>query len=287
MTDQEDPVFLSVVRVDADAFLRRHPDLAGDAPTAHVLRSVLIKPEAENYLDQLHSRVHRLAVGDDRPAGHHGDDTVDGDAVRSNGVPEAVPVRTAVRTTDADTDRLVELLTRSFHDDPLTVWAFPDPGRRGAILPEFFRAHVDLSLDYDGVYTTPERDAVLLFLPPGAWEKVAARDAELTELFADIAGEYREALLTIMERQARCHPGGRHYYVSFVGVDPDAQRRGTGAVLSDALVERADQEGVAVYTETSSAGGAGLTQRYGFAPLGADIVLPDGPSLRPMWRVPR
>jgi glutamate/tyrosine decarboxylase-like PLP-dependent enzyme/GNAT superfamily N-acetyltransferase len=286
MTAEDDPVFLSVVRVEADAFRRRHPDLTGDAPTAHVLRSVLLKPEAEAYLDHLHGRVHRLAVGD-RPAGHHSDDNANGDAMRSNGIPRTSPLGTAVRATDADTDRLVEVLARSFHADPLTVWAFPDPRRRAEILPEFFRAQLDLSLDYDGVYTTPERDAVLLFLPPGAWEKVAARDAELTERFAEIAGEYREALLTIMELQARSHPAGRHYYVSFVCVDPRAQRRGTGSVLGDTLIESADRDGAPVYTETSSAGGAGLTQRYGFSPIGADIVLPEGPSLRPMWRVPR
>jgi ribosomal protein S18 acetylase RimI-like enzyme len=286
MTAQDDPVFLSVVRVDADAFLRRHPDLGHDAPTAHVLRSVLLKPEAENYLDHLHGRVHRLAADGDRSADHHSDDTTDGAPVRSNGIPEVSPAG-AVRATSADTDRLVEVLARSFHADPLTVWAFPDQGRRAEILPEFFRAHLEVALDYDGVLTTPERDAVLLFLPPGAWEKVAARDAELTERFTEIAGEYRAALLTIMARQERSHPAGRHYYVSFVCVDPRAQRRGTGAVLADALIESADRDGVPVYTETSSSGGAGLTERYGFVPIGADIVLQDGPSLRPMWRVPR
>ena len=90
-----------------------------------------------------------------------------------------------------------------------------------------------------------------------------------------------------MAAQAERHPSERHYYVSFIGVDPRAQRRATGTVLVDALVANADREGVPIYSETSSTGGAGLARRYGFAPLGADIDLPAGPSLRPMWRVPR
>ncbi|MCT2581969.1 aminotransferase class V-fold PLP-dependent enzyme [Actinophytocola gossypii] len=285
MTATDDPVFLSVVRVDADALRRRHPDLARDAASAHVLRSVLLKPEAESYLDHLHDRVHELAAGADPAAERYPDPTTDGDVVRPDGIPETSQADTMRSATD--TDRLVEVLAGSFHSDPVAVWLFPDPVRRAEILPEFFRAHVDLSLDYDGVFTTADRDAVLLFLPPGAQEKVAAREAELTERFGEIAGEYRDALLAVMARQAERHPTGRHYYVSFGGVAPSAQRRGAGRSLAETLTERADREEVGMYTETSSAGGAGLSRRMGFLPVGEDIVLPDGPVLRPMWRAPR
>jgi glutamate/tyrosine decarboxylase-like PLP-dependent enzyme len=61
MTDPDDPVYLSVLRADADAFRRRHPDLVRDRPDARVLRSVLIKPEAETELAGLHERIERLA----------------------------------------------------------------------------------------------------------------------------------------------------------------------------------------------------------------------------------
>ncbi|MFE3497814.1 pyridoxal phosphate-dependent decarboxylase family protein [Streptomyces sp. NPDC059175] len=63
MTAESDPVFLSVLRADADAFLRRHPHMAGDADAARVLRSVLIKPEAEHYLPTLHARVEEFSAG--------------------------------------------------------------------------------------------------------------------------------------------------------------------------------------------------------------------------------
>ncbi|MER5786330.1 aminotransferase class I/II-fold pyridoxal phosphate-dependent enzyme [Streptomyces mobaraensis] len=61
MEAKENPVFLSVTRVDADAFARRHPDVTCDAEDTHVLRSVLMKPESEPYLDRLHRRVADLA----------------------------------------------------------------------------------------------------------------------------------------------------------------------------------------------------------------------------------
>ncbi|KOV85417.1 pyridoxal-dependent decarboxylase [Nocardia sp. NRRL S-836] len=52
-----DPVFLSVARASKEAFAARHPGVAADADGARVLRSVLMKPESEEYLDTLHARV--------------------------------------------------------------------------------------------------------------------------------------------------------------------------------------------------------------------------------------
>ncbi len=63
MNDKEHPVFLSTLTVPADAFGRRHPDVPADAGQARILRSVLMKPEAETYVAELHARVEELASG--------------------------------------------------------------------------------------------------------------------------------------------------------------------------------------------------------------------------------
>jgi glutamate/tyrosine decarboxylase-like PLP-dependent enzyme len=62
MSAQADPVFLSLLRADADAFQRRHPRVVRDMEAARVIRSVLIKPEHEHYLPVLHGRVTELAA---------------------------------------------------------------------------------------------------------------------------------------------------------------------------------------------------------------------------------
>jgi glutamate/tyrosine decarboxylase-like PLP-dependent enzyme len=61
MADQAEPVFLSTLDVPAGSFARRHPDVQADRDHARILRSVLMKPEAENYVSALHSRIERLA----------------------------------------------------------------------------------------------------------------------------------------------------------------------------------------------------------------------------------
>jgi glutamate/tyrosine decarboxylase-like PLP-dependent enzyme len=60
MADPEHPVYLSTLRVTADAFARRHPGVAADRDGARILRSVLMKPESESFVPELHSRIERL-----------------------------------------------------------------------------------------------------------------------------------------------------------------------------------------------------------------------------------
>ncbi|MCE7010776.1 aminotransferase class V-fold PLP-dependent enzyme [Kibdelosporangium philippinense] len=60
MSAEVEPVFLSVLSVGREDFGRRHPQITADADRARVLRSVLMKPESELYLDTLHARVIEL-----------------------------------------------------------------------------------------------------------------------------------------------------------------------------------------------------------------------------------
>ncbi|MGX4687791.1 pyridoxal phosphate-dependent decarboxylase family protein [Streptomyces sp. JNUCC 63] len=56
-----DPVFLSTLRADRDAFAARHPRVTADTDGARILRSVLMKPEAEQHVERIHTRVEQLA----------------------------------------------------------------------------------------------------------------------------------------------------------------------------------------------------------------------------------
>jgi glutamate/tyrosine decarboxylase-like PLP-dependent enzyme len=62
MADPKEPVFVSTLRVTRDAMARRHSGVGGNADSARILRSVLMKPEHESYVPQLHSRLERLAA---------------------------------------------------------------------------------------------------------------------------------------------------------------------------------------------------------------------------------
>ncbi|GLF98882.1 pyridoxal phosphate-dependent decarboxylase family protein [Streptomyces yaizuensis] len=59
---EDDPVYVSTLRASAAAFTARHPKVAADADGARVLRSVLMKPESEHRVAELHARLERLAA---------------------------------------------------------------------------------------------------------------------------------------------------------------------------------------------------------------------------------
>jgi hypothetical protein len=58
----EDPVFLSTLQVTADAMAARHAAVEADVGEGRILRSVLMKPEHEAYVEHLHDRVRGLAL---------------------------------------------------------------------------------------------------------------------------------------------------------------------------------------------------------------------------------
>jgi glutamate/tyrosine decarboxylase-like PLP-dependent enzyme len=62
MIVSHDPVFLSTLRVEARVLLAEAPSPRADADRARVLRSVLLKPEAEHTADTVFARLEQLAV---------------------------------------------------------------------------------------------------------------------------------------------------------------------------------------------------------------------------------
>ncbi|MGW0823848.1 pyridoxal phosphate-dependent decarboxylase family protein [Streptomyces sp. NPDC002845] len=55
-----DPVFLSTLKADHEAFTARHPKITTDAAGARVLRSVLMKPESEQHVKRIHTLVEQI-----------------------------------------------------------------------------------------------------------------------------------------------------------------------------------------------------------------------------------
>ncbi|WP_180687402.1 pyridoxal phosphate-dependent decarboxylase family protein [Streptomyces gossypiisoli] len=55
-----DPVFLSTLKADREAFTARHPKITAEADSARILRSVLMKPESEHHVEHIHHQVERL-----------------------------------------------------------------------------------------------------------------------------------------------------------------------------------------------------------------------------------
>ena len=188
----------------------------------------------------------------------------------------------ATRRADRrDLPALSETLAAAFHDDPVFRWWIADGGRRRQIVPAFFGVIVDAHLTAGEVHATHDLASVAVWAAPDA-----AEDEALPGAIAEAVAEHADRAFEIFERLAEQHPAESHWYLPFAGTRPGRQSRGLGSAVMRPVLDACDAAGMPAYLEATSEQSARLYARHGFEVVG-EIRLPDGPSLRPMWREAR
>ena len=183
---------------------------------------------------------------------------------------------------------LCRSLARAFYDDPVATWFMPRADRRLRGLERAFELGIrKIYLPQGHCYTTDGVAGGALWNPPGEWHVPAGRQLRLLPGMARV---YRRDTLRAFrgfDLVAREHPGEReHWYLPFVGVDPDWQGRGLGTALLRPVLDRCDADGTPAYLESSTARNRACYLRQGFEDAGT-IRFPDGPEMTKMWREPR
>jgi ribosomal protein S18 acetylase RimI-like enzyme len=162
------------------------------------------------------------------------------------------------------------ILARAFHTDPPFEYFIPDPVRRAQVLPQFFARFVRHGQLFGEVHTTPQpSEAVAIWLPPGSTDITPdqERRSGLDEL-PEVLGEDSFARLsTFLARMHDLHHAamaGDHWYLFFIGVEPECQGRGIGGALLGPMLARAGHELIPCYLETFLARNVPFYQRHGF-----------------------
>ena len=199
----------------------------------------------------------------------------------------SITVRPARRP---DVPALARVLGRAFQDDPVMMWMQPDNTRRAAALAGFFgaltRYHylagaaVEVALSDSGV------GAAALWDPPGKGEPSPREQiAMLPAVIRAFRGRLGEGR-ALTEQMKAVHPEEPHWYLGIIGSDPASRGGGFGHALMTSRLDRCDAAGAPAYLESSNPDNIPYYNRFGFDVTG-EIVIPDGPSLWPMWRQPR
>jgi GNAT superfamily N-acetyltransferase len=185
----------------------------------------------------------------------------------------------------SDVDGVAGVLARSFFDDPVMRWMFPEHGKRLRHNERFFAMRVRGLLDQEAVYTTDGHRGAAVWALPERWRMPP---------FEALAAGFR--LLTMVGRRAptlargwdvveKAHPREPHYYLAILGTEPELQGRGIGSALMAPVLDGCDRDEIPAYLESSREENIAFYARHGFRVTG-EVDLPGGPRVWPMWRDP-
>ena len=182
---------------------------------------------------------------------------------------------------------LSAMLGHAFQNDPPLVWAVPDSGVRRRHLPRYFEVQLShLYVPKGSVFVTSDRAACALWAPPDQWRNSTMASLPLFPVMARACRSKLGRALRMMTLIEHKHAeiDTPHYYLAFLGADPDAQGGGRGSALLDDMVRRCDTEGVGAYLESSTERNRVLYSRFGFEAI-EELNWPGGgPPFWRMWR---
>lgn len=175
-------------------------------------------------------------------------------------------------------------LARSFYDDPVFTWLFPDPTTRLARNERMFAGVLlRLAAAHDEIHTVRDHAGAALWFPPGTSEVGLLQQLRYLPAMALAARGDLPRLLRCMQTMEAVHPHEPHWYLNILGTDPGRQGEGIGSALLRTVLDRCDDSGVPAYLEATSERNRVLYERHGFEVTG-EIALPDGPVMWAMWR---
>jgi ribosomal protein S18 acetylase RimI-like enzyme len=203
-----------------------------------------------------------------------------------------------VRLTQKDVPAAAALLTRAFDHDPLNRHLLPDDDRRRRFHRALTQPAVAQAIPYGHVFAVADQATLMglaiwgppnVILPsgpplrmlPALRHDLAAGLGAMPALARLGLGSPRQVARWTRARKAAATSARREprWHLAALATDPAHQRRGVAGRLLRHMLERADDDGLGVWLETTDPRNVVLYERYGFETL-AHI---EGPAFLPDW----
>lgn len=177
----------------------------------------------------------------------------------------------------------IATLTLAFASDPANRWCWPATGDYLAAFPQFVRGLGGRAFETGNAFEIAEDAGVALWLPPGT----EPDEAELIDIIQrTVHASRRNDLFEIIRQMGEYHPREPHWYLPFVGVEPQHQCRGLGASLLRPMLQVCDSGGFPAYLESTNPRNVPFYESLGFTSMGI-IQAGTSPEIVPMLRKPR
>jgi ribosomal protein S18 acetylase RimI-like enzyme len=175
--------------------------------------------------------------------------------------------------------RLVEVLARSFADDPIIRWPFPTDGNHEEQCRELFRILDEPFAETGWLWEAGDAAGVALWIPPDGGARfleieLETRDA-IDAMTEDDGIRYRAFWAWIEDHL----PSDPHWFLDHLAVAPEHRGEGLGRALVDLGLGFARRDGVPAFLETARPGNVGYYERLGFRVVAEEHAPGGGPRL--------
>jgi GNAT superfamily N-acetyltransferase len=191
-------------------------------------------------------------------------------------------------STSTDRSRLGAVLARAFAEDPVVAYLFP-PGerRREQRLTRFFDLELPRSERLGGSWMSADGAGAAIWYPPGTWRPSTWETLRQTPAALRVFGRNIGLASRAQSVMQEHHPKRPHWYLYYLGTEPDRQGTGIGAAVMRPVLDLCDSHRLPAYLEASSPRNRALYQRHGFEEMNPLAIPGNGPTMYPMWREPQ
>ncbi len=193
------------------------------------------------------------------------------------------------RAEPGDHPRVAQALAAAFVDDPGWSFLLPDERNREQRERRFFdSALCHLVPARREVWVSEDGSAAAIWGPPELWAVPVPKVMRQAPQMVRVFGRRLPLALRYLMRVERRHPKDRpHWYLEFLGTEPERQGKGLGSALLRPILALCDRDGLGAYLESSSDRSQALYERHGFEAVETFNMPGGGPLIRRMWRDPQ
>lgn len=178
-----------------------------------------------------------------------------------------------IRLEEKDIGRAANTLVHSFWNDAYVRFLAADEAEREKIMPHFFEFALRYGILYGRAYAvSPNFEGAAIWLPsqyakmtPELMDKAGAE-----ELYSQVGEDFVARVRPVdefVQAKHEQHISIPHWYLAFIGIDPDFQGKGFAGKLIKPMLEEFAKSGLPCYLETNTKKNVAIYEHYGFRVL--------------------